>query len=313
MPKDPLTTGEIILKVGGLGLKMSDGTAVIDGSGNIVAPISDTLTSGKIFLGDSSNVSQQVTLSGDMTVSNTGVTTVAGATSAFNVGTNQTWTKEVNHTDTVTTTTTANTAGGNITRTAGQGLGTGTGGTNNIVGGASGVGGATGNGGNATMTGGTSNATNGNGGSVVLTPGVLAGTGVTGVVYSRGTDMFKMSAPAAKTTDATLTAAEILGGLITVNQGGAGTSTLTLPLGTSLQSALPSDLAVGDCFQFSVINISTVAAEDCIMAGNTGTTYVGKTTINSNDAITSPSSATFVVRCTGVGAGAGTFSIYRVS
>lgn len=319
--KDPMLLDRVVLRNGGV-IERADGVDIIavSSDGNtttitgteVITPGEFTLTQDHIMVGNSSGVGADVAMSGDATIVSTGAVTVTGAAAAFNIGTNGTFTKEVNHTVSVTTSTSTNTAGGTLSYAGGAGVGTGNGGTIGITGGASGSG-ATGNGANAIITGGAALSSNGSGGSTVNTPGANTGTGVAGVSYTRGTDMFKMSAPAAKTTDATLTAAEILGGLITVNQGGAGTSTLTLPLGTSLQSALPADLAVGDCFRFSVINISTVAAEDCIMAGNTGTTYVGKTTINSNDAITSPSAATFVVRCTGVGAGAGTFSIYRVS
>ena len=56
-----------------------NGVEVIDKDGNITAPIKDTLASGKIFLGDSNNVAQQVTMSGDATISNAGVLTVAAA------------------------------------------------------------------------------------------------------------------------------------------------------------------------------------------------------------------------------------------
>lgn len=291
------------------------------------SPTNITLTSAHLLVGNGSNVAADVAVSGDATLSNAGVVTVVGATGTFNHATNDTWTKEVNHTSTVSATTTAATAGGNLSFAAGtsgtsgtggafQGAGgsggtTGVGGTATLVGGAGGS--ASGTGGAANVTGGAGTAGNANGGDVVLTPGAKNGSGLDGGLFLRNGNsavpFFKASAPAAKTTNATLTAAEILGGLITVNQGAAGTSTLTLPLGTSLGAALPSTFTTGDCFQFSVINISTNAAEDAIMQGNTGTTYVGATTINANDIATETSAATFVVRCTG----ANTFVCYRVS
>lgn len=326
------------------------------------------LANTHILVGNASGVAADVAMSQDATMANTGAITVASANAAFNIGTNQTWTKEVDHTSTVSASTTANTAGGALAIAAGLATGTAAGGAASLKSGASANGtgvnpGASGavtvaSGVAGTATTGTAGAagavtvggtaggastgasstggagsdvnitagaggnssggsdTGGRGGNVISAPGsggTGATAGVAGKIFMRDNVMFKMSAPAAKTTNATLTAAELLGGLITVNQGGAGTSTLTLPLGTDLQAALPATLAVGDCFQFSVVNISTNAAEDCIMAGNTGTTYVGKTQINSNDAVGTPSAATFVVRTTGVGAGAGTFSIYRVS
>ena len=119
-------------------------------------------------------------------------------------------------------------------------------------------------------------------------------------------------APAAKTTSTTLTAAELLGRLITGAQGAAGAATYTLPLGTDIETALLAlypGLQTNDSFDFSVINISTVAAEDVTIAGNTGTTLVGTGVVNSNDAGTSISTGTFRVRRTA----ANTYSVYRIS
>ena len=55
------------------------GVEVINSSGQVVADIKDTLASGKIYVGNSSNVSAEVTMSGDATLSNTGVITVVRA------------------------------------------------------------------------------------------------------------------------------------------------------------------------------------------------------------------------------------------
>jgi hypothetical protein len=204
--------------------------------------------------------------------------------------------------------TNGNAVGGAATVTGGAGNGTGTGGAASLVGGASGAG-ATGNGAAANVTGGAALSSNGSGGSVVLTGGAKTGTGVAGAVRTLSVALYTQSAPAAKTTTTTLTAAELLGGLITANQGAAGAATYTMPLGTDLAAALPADLAVGDSFQFSIINISTNAAEIVTVAGNTGTTAVGNMTIAANGATTSQSSGTFVVRNTG----AGTFSFYKIA
>jgi hypothetical protein len=116
------------------------------------------------------------------------------------------------------------------------------------------------------------------------------------------------AAQTAKTTSATLTAAEVLAGIITVNQGGAGVSTLTLPLATSMDTALPSS-AANDAFDFSLINISTVAAEDAVLATNTGWTIVGNLDVASNAAATDKSAGRFRARKTGAGA----WTLYRLS
>lgn len=113
---------------------------------------------------------------------------------------------------------------------------------------------------------------------------------------------------AAKTTTTTLTAAEVLGGLITCNQGGGAGATYTLPTGTLLAAALPATFAVGDSFEFQVTNISTVAAEDVTIQGGTGTTLKGSGAVASNAAATDISFATFRFVMTGTN----TFDVYRV-
>lgn len=115
-------------------------------------------------------------------------------------------------------------------------------------------------------------------------------------------------APTAKTTSSTLTAAQMLTGIITVNQGAAGSSAQQLPLATAMDSAL-SHFTVDDSFDFSVINISTVAAEDATITTNTGWTLVGDINIASNAAATDKSAGRFRARKTGTGA----WTLYRLS
>lgn len=119
------------------------------------------------------------------------------------------------------------------------------------------------------------------------------------------------AAPAAKSTTTTLTAAEIMGGILTANQAGGAGASYTLPLATDLETALLAafpGLAVNDSFDFTLINISTVAAEDVTILTNTGWTLVGLMKVDSNDADTSPASAVFRVRRTA----ANTYTLYRV-
>lgn len=75
-----------------------------------------------------------------------------------------------------------------------------------------------------------------------------------------------------------------------------------------MDTALPSSIA-NDAFDFSLINISTVAAEDADILTNTGWTLVGSMAVQSNDAITSKSSGRFRARKTGAGA----WTLYRLS
>lgn len=117
--------------------------------------------------------------------------------------------------------------------------------------------------------------------------------------------------PTAKTTSATLTAAEVLVGLITVNQGGGASSAQQLPTVTNLEAALTGE-ATDDAFDFNVINTSTVDAEDASITTNTGWTLVGSMNIpafstSSNASLNS--SAHFRARKTGAGA----WTLYRVA
>lgn len=114
---------------------------------------------------------------------------------------------------------------------------------------------------------------------------------------------------AAKTTTTTLTAAEVVGGLITANQAGGASATYTLPTGALLQAALPAGFATGDSFLFSVTNVSTVAAEDATIQGGTGTTLKGNGVVASNAAATDESAATFRF----IKTGDETFDVYRIS
>lgn len=115
-------------------------------------------------------------------------------------------------------------------------------------------------------------------------------------------------APTATTTSATLTAANLLTGIITVNQGAGAASAQQLPLATAMDTAIPYAVA-GTSFDFSVINISTVAAEDASVTTNTGWTLVGNMDIASNAAATDKSAGRFRARKTGAGA----WVLYRIS
>lgn len=173
-----------------------------------------------------------------------------------------------------------------------------------------GVGGTTsGNGGNVPVTGGAAGAgSNGNGGDVTISGGAKDGTGVVGVVREEGVVLRQQGAPNAQTVSATLTAANILTGIITVAQGAAGASALQLPLATAMDTALPSSVA-GDALDFSLINISTVAAESASITTNTGWTLVGDIDVAANSAITTKSAGRFRARKTGAGA----WTLYRLS
>lgn len=115
-------------------------------------------------------------------------------------------------------------------------------------------------------------------------------------------------APTAKTVSATLTAAEVLAGIITVNQGAGAASALQLPTAAAMDTAL-TGFSAGDSFDISLINISTVAAEDASLTTNTGWTLVGNMDVASNAAATDKSAGRFRLRKTGAAA----WTIYRLS
>lgn len=198
-------------------------------------------------------------------------------------------------------------AGGEASLTGGVAGATGAGGVAKIVGG---IGGATsGDGGAAQVTGGAATAGNGNGGSVVLTPGAKNGTGIAGGVRVEGVLIRTQAAPTAKTVSATLTAAELLAGIVTVNQGGGAVSALQLPTGTAIVAAMPADFATGDSFDVSFMNISTVDAEDASVTTNTDLTLVGSMDFPAHSGITLCSCGILRFRKTG----ATTLSVYRVA
>lgn len=214
-------------------------------------------------------------------------------------------------------------AGGIGQVTGGAGVATGAGGVARITGGASGAG-ATGNGGDANITGGAALSTNGSGGvvqitsgastgtgagaSITLTPGAVS-TGAAGGIIHRGLTIVRQGAPTAQTTSATLTAAALLSGIITANEGATGAASYTLPTATDLQTALPSAFANDDAFDFSLINISTVAGEDATILTAAGWTLVGSMVVESFDADRARSSGRFRARRTA----SNTFTLYRIA
>jgi hypothetical protein len=200
-----------------------------------------------------------------------------------------------------------NGVGGAATVSGGTGTGTGNGGPAVLEGGTGGP--TSGVGGNTTVAGGAAGTgSNANGGDVTIAGGAKDGTGVDGVTRVNGVRLQQQGNPAAKTTSATLTAAEVLTGIITVNQGAAGASAQQLPAASAMDTALPTSVA-GDSFDFSVINISTVAAESASLTTNTGWTLVGDMDVAANNAATTKSAGRFRARKTGTAA----WVLYRLS
>ena len=118
----------------------------------------------------------------------------------------------------------------------------------------------------------------------------------------------RQAAPTAKTVTATLSAANILGGLVTTT-GATGPSIHQLPTGTAIDLVIPSAVA-NDSFDFSLINTGTGAGTDATITVNTGVTIVGNPTAGSLvDATVDTGSARFRVRKTATA----TYVVYRIA
>lgn len=137
---------------------------------------------------------------------------------------------------------------------------------------------------------------------------VDATRGITGFRDTRATPVFKQGAPAAKTATVTLTAAELMTGLIVGTPVAA--AVYTLPLATALETALIAaypGLAVDDSFEFSVINLGA-STFTVTVATATGWTLSGQMVIEDGSAAANRSAATFRVRRTAANA----YTLYRV-
>ncbi len=189
-------------------------------------------------------------------------------------------------------------AGGKGQITGGIGGATGVGGTADVTGGAGGA--TSGKGGAANVTGGAGTNGNASGGSVILSGGAKNGSGLDGGVINRGTfQMRKQPTPGTATATATLTVAQMLGGILTANPGAA--VAYTMPTGTALLAALPTDIAADDSFDIIVQNIAATTNWDITWTASTDITIVG-------DAVVRPTADSGTEQ-----AGQGTFRLRYVS
>lgn len=125
---------------------------------------------------------------------------------------------------------------------------------------------------------------------------------------SQSQGLGNQAAPIALTTAATLTAAQILVGLLTSNPGGAAAVNYQLPDAADLDTALPT-AGVNSCFDFTLVSISTNANEDATITTNNGWSLVGSMVVASNAAATDKSAGRFRARKTGTAA----WSLYRLA
>jgi len=111
--------------------------------------------------------------------------------------------------------------------------------------------------------------------------------------------------PVAVTTAATLTAAQVLNGLILANSGiTAASVTYTLPTVADLELVLSNSEKVGTSFTFRLVNLGT-SSGTAIIATNTGWTISGSLTMT----VPVTTGAQFVARKSGENA----WTLYRVA
>jgi hypothetical protein len=109
------------------------------------------------------------------------------------------------------------------------------------------------------------------------------------------------AAPVTATDTATLTAAQVLNGLILATPTAA--ADYTLPLVSDLETDL-SSAKVGSTIQFVIVNLASNSSYDITLLTNTGWTITGGGSV----VVENSSSARFLARKTG----AGSWQLYRV-
>jgi len=110
--------------------------------------------------------------------------------------------------------------------------------------------------------------------------------------------------PESVAATATLTAAQVLNGILLVGSGATAAQTYTLPTVTLLENDLRNSDKVGTSFQFTVVNLGTSSGTAIIAAG-TGWTITGSLTMT----IPITTGASMVARKSGEGA----WTLYRVA
>ena len=110
--------------------------------------------------------------------------------------------------------------------------------------------------------------------------------------------------PISVAATATLTAAQVVNGLILANSGVTTAQTYTLPTVALLEADLSNSAKIGTSFTFSVVNLGTSSGTAIIAAG-TGWTVSGSLTMT----IPVSTGAAFVARKSAEGA----WTLYRVA
>lgn len=148
-------------------------------------------------------------------------------------------------------------------------------------------------------------------GKLTLGPnGSIVGSSKASGIPLRGLPIKTQAAPATATTAATLTAAQLLTGILNATPTATGaTVAYTLPTGTLMDSAV--NFAVNDSFDWVLINNALAAADTITLTAGTDHTIVGGPIVQSLHATTggiTGYSAVFRTRKTAVN----TFVTYRI-
>ena len=110
--------------------------------------------------------------------------------------------------------------------------------------------------------------------------------------------------PLSVASTATLTAAQVLNGILLVGSGATTAQTYTLPTVALLEATLSNSDKVGTSFVFRVVNLGTSSGPAIISAG-TGWTVTGSLTMT----VPVTTGATMIARKSDVGA----WTLYRVN
>jgi hypothetical protein len=110
--------------------------------------------------------------------------------------------------------------------------------------------------------------------------------------------------PVSVAATATLTAAQVLNGILLVGSGATAAQTYTLPTVALLEATLSNSDKVGTSFVFRVVNLGTSSGTAIIAAG-TGWTVSGSLTMT----VPVTTGATMIARKSDVGA----WTLYRVN
>jgi hypothetical protein len=110
--------------------------------------------------------------------------------------------------------------------------------------------------------------------------------------------------PLSVASTATLTAAQVLNGILLVGSGATSAQTYTLPTVALLEATLSNSDKVGTSFVFRVVNLGTSSGTAIIAAG-TGWTVSGSLTMT----VPVTTGATMIARKSDVGA----WTLYRVN